>query len=128
MDQEQFQEARNQAEQMARQGYGQARRAGEEAAERASGVMQRAREKIRHVGEGVAARSRGEGPLTKSIEQVTSFIPSSGFLAAAVGSMIASAGLQMAGRKEDAMFVGQWAPALLILGLYNKLVKLEGSE
>jgi hypothetical protein len=26
------------------------------------------------------------------------------------------------------MFVGQWAPSLLILGLYNKLVKLEGHD
>jgi hypothetical protein len=27
------------------------------------------------------------------------------------------------GRREDAMFVGQWAPTLLLLGLYNKIVK-----
>ena len=26
------------------------------------------------------------------------------------------------------MFVGQWAPTLLILGLYNKLVKQHGSD
>ena len=26
------------------------------------------------------------------------------------------------------MFVGQWTPTLLILGLYNKLVKQHGSD
>ena len=26
------------------------------------------------------------------------------------------------------LFVGQWAPTFLILGLYNKLVKLLGSD
>ena len=33
-----------------------------------------------------------------------------------------------AGRSGLANFIGQWAPALLIMVLYNKLVKLEGSE
>jgi hypothetical protein len=31
-------------------------------------------------------------------------------------------------RKHDALFVGQWAPTFLILGLYNKLVKVAGSD
>ena len=32
-------------------------------------------------------------------------------------------------RKQSAsVFVGQWAPTLLILGLYNKLVKQHGSD
>jgi hypothetical protein len=29
---------------------------------------------------------------------------------------------------EAANFVGQWAPTLLILGMYNKMVKLHGSD
>jgi hypothetical protein len=32
------------------------------------------------------------------------------------------------GEDKTANFVGQWAPTFLILGLYNKLVKLEGSD
>jgi hypothetical protein len=32
------------------------------------------------------------------------------------------------GQRNVANFVGQWAPTILIMGLYNKLVKLEGSE
>jgi len=34
----------------------------------------------------------------------------------------------MLGRKDASVFVGQWAPTLLILGLYNKLVKQLGSD
>jgi hypothetical protein len=32
------------------------------------------------------------------------------------------------GQKQASVFVGQWAPTLLILGLYNKLVKQLGSD
>jgi len=32
------------------------------------------------------------------------------------------------GQEKKANFIGQWAPTFLILGLYNKLVKLQGSE
>jgi hypothetical protein len=31
-------------------------------------------------------------------------------------------------RKDWANFVGMWVPTFLILGLYNKMVKLEGSD
>jgi hypothetical protein len=34
----------------------------------------------------------------------------------------------MMGKKEQSNFVGQWAPTLLILGLYNKIVKVAGSD
>jgi hypothetical protein len=62
------------------------------------------------------------------IEEQTAKLPSDVFLWAAGGSIIGSLALQMMGEEKKALFVGQWAPTLLILGLYNKLVKLEGSE
>jgi hypothetical protein len=34
----------------------------------------------------------------------------------------------MLDRDHEALFVGQWAPTILILGLYNKLVKQHGSD
>jgi hypothetical protein len=34
--------------------------------------------------------------------------------------------LKIIGKKHDALFLGQWAAPFLILGLYNKLVKVEG--
>lgn len=50
------------------------------------------------------------------------------FLWAAGGSIVGSLLLQMAGNRERSLFVGQWAPVFLILGLYNKLVKTAGSD
>ena len=77
---------------------------------------------------GVAPREQGEGELTKQIEAYTSAIPSGTYLSLAIGSIGLSAILHVVGRKQDANFVGQWVPTILLLGLYNKLVKLEGSE
>jgi len=77
---------------------------------------------------GVTAGEYGEGPLAKMIEEQTAKLPSDLFLWAAGGSIVGSLLLQLVGDEKKAMFVGQWAPTLLILGLYNKLVKVAGSE
>jgi len=69
-----------------------------------------------------------EGPVARTIEEQTAKLPSDIFLWAAVGSMAVSLGLKLFGASKTSMFVGQWAPSLLILGLYNKLVKLEGHD
>jgi hypothetical protein len=69
-----------------------------------------------------------EGRLARTIEQQTAKLPSDVFLWAAVASMGTSLALEIAGREKTANFVGHWAPTLLILGLYNKMVKLMGSE
>lgn len=69
-----------------------------------------------------------EGPVARTIEQQTAKLPSDLFLWAAFGSIGISLALQLSGRDEKANFVGQWAPTLLILGLYNKIVKLQGSD
>lgn len=69
-----------------------------------------------------------EGPVASAIEEQTAKLPSDLFLWAALGSMAASLTLQVLGKKDQSLFVGQWAPSFLILGLYNKLVKLEGHD
>jgi hypothetical protein len=70
-----------------------------------------------------------EGRLTRGIEQRTARIPSVGYLWLAIGSMVASAGLAVfVRRKEFANFVGLWAPSFLLMGLYNKLVKIESES
>ena len=69
-----------------------------------------------------------EGTVARAIEEQTAKLPSDTFLWAAVTSMLASATLQLMGNKHAAVFVGQWAPTLLILGMYNKLVKQLGSD
>ncbi len=69
-----------------------------------------------------------EGTVARTIEQQTAKLPSDTFLWLAGGSIAASLTLKMLDRDKDALFVGQWAPTFLILGLYNKLVKLMGSD
>jgi len=69
-----------------------------------------------------------EGTIAKMIEEQTAKLPSDVFLWAACGSMVTSLAFQLVGEEKKATFFGQWAPTLLILGLYNKLVKLHGSE
>ena len=71
---------------------------------------------------------RTEGPVAKSIERQTSRVPSDVFLWAAVGAIGVSLVLQTMNRRERSLFFGQWAPTFLMLGLYNKLVKVAGSD
>ncbi len=74
------------------------------------------------------AASHSEGRIAKTIEEQTAKMPSDTFLWMAIGAMAASASLQAMGNKHASLFVGQWAPAFLIFGLYNKLVKQLGSD
>ncbi len=69
-----------------------------------------------------------EDQVTASIEKVTSKVPSSIFLAASFASIVASLSFKVAKRDHEALFVGQWAAPFLLLGLYNKLVKIHGSD
>ena len=73
-------------------------------------------------------REHTEGQVARSIEEQTAKMPSDTFLWAAVGAMAVSASFHMMGKKDASVFVGQWAPTLLILGVYNKLVKQLGSD
>jgi hypothetical protein len=72
--------------------------------------------------------AHSEGTVAKTIEAQTAKLPSDAFLWMAVGSMAVSATMQMMGNKHVSLFVGQWAPTFLILGVYNKLVKQLGSD
>lgn len=69
-----------------------------------------------------------EGPVARTIEQQTTKLPSDLFLWAAAGTMAASLVLHGTSRRESGVFLGQLVPTLLILGLYNKLVKVAGSD
>jgi hypothetical protein len=76
--------------------------------------------------------SRGEqhqeGTIAKTIEQQTAKVPSDVFLWAAMGSIGASALLQVMGKKQASLFVGDWVAPFLLLGVYNKIVKVQGSD
>jgi hypothetical protein len=69
-----------------------------------------------------------EGPVARTIEEYTAKLPSDLFLWAALGAMAVSATLKIMKKDEEALFVGQWPAPFLLLGLYNKIVKLEGHD
>jgi hypothetical protein len=70
-----------------------------------------------------------EGKLTKKVENQTAKIPSMAYLNLALGSLALSAGIKLFTRKAStASFVGLWVPTFLLLGLYNKIVKIEGND
>lgn len=69
-----------------------------------------------------------EGKVAKAIEKQTAKLPSDIFLWAALGAMAVSLTLQITQAKHRSLFVGQWAAPFLLLGIYNKLVKLEGHD
>lgn len=67
-----------------------------------------------------------EDAYTKTTERYTASVPSSAYLGLAIGAMGLSLALQLTGREKWGHFIAQWVPALLVIGVYNKLVKLEG--
>jgi hypothetical protein len=68
------------------------------------------------------------GSIHGKHESQTSKIPSTGYLAAALGAITASAIVKIVGEDDWALFVGQWPAAFLLMGVYNKMVKQHGSD
>lgn len=71
---------------------------------------------------------RKEGPVAKAIESQTAKVPSDLFLWTSMGAMAASLTLKLLGKNHTALFIGQWAAPFLLLGIYNKIVKVEGHD
>ena len=69
-----------------------------------------------------------EDQFTKTIESYTAAVPSTGYLAVAIGAMGLSLLCELAGRGKWGNFIAQWVPTWLLFGLYNKLVKLQGHD
>ena len=76
----------------------------------------------------VLRAEHAEGDIARLLEQQTAKIPSHWFLLGAFGSMGVSLVLEFAGRRRESRFVGQWPAPLLIMGMYNKLVKTLGTR
>lgn len=74
------------------------------------------------------AQKHTEGAVAKSIEQQTAKLPSDVYLWAAGGAIAASAMLQLTGKPRASLFIGQWVAPFLLLGVYNKIVKVAGSD
>lgn len=69
-----------------------------------------------------------EGAVARNIEEQTAKLPSDTFLWAAVAAMAGSLMLQASGRKHQSLFVGQWVAPFLLFGVYNKIVKVAGTD
>jgi hypothetical protein len=69
-----------------------------------------------------------EGPVAKAIETQTAKLPSDLFLWTAAGFWISSLVLHSMGKKSAAVLVGQCISPVLIMGLYDKLVKQAGHD
>ena len=71
---------------------------------------------------------REEGKVARAIESQTSRIPSDAFLWVAAGVMATSLTLKVLKKSHTALFVGQWVAPILVMGLYNKIVKIQGHD
>jgi hypothetical protein len=69
-----------------------------------------------------------EGKVMKAIEQQSAKLPTDIYLWLALGSIGLSVSYKLRGKNAEALFVGQWPAPFLLMGLYSKLVKLQGSE
>ncbi len=78
--------------------------------------------------------------MARAIERQTAKVPSDVFLWGAIAAMGASLVSQIVGSRRGmrdwrrparaplSSFLGMWAPTLLLFGVYNKIVKVHGSD
>jgi len=69
-----------------------------------------------------------EDAFTKNIERYTAAVPSTAYLGVAVAAIGLSLAAHVIGKGKWGNFIAQWVPTWLLLGLYNKLVKIEGHD
>jgi hypothetical protein len=74
------------------------------------------------------AHRHSEGIVARTIEEQTAKLPSDIFLWGALGSIGLSLYFEMNGDAQKSAFVSRWVSPFLLLGVYNKLVKLSGSD
>ena len=74
------------------------------------------------------AQRHSEGIVARTIEEQTAKLPSDIFLWGALGSIGLSLYFELNGETQKSTFVSRWVSPFLLLGVYNKLVKLQGSD
>lgn len=84
------------------------------------------RSRMSYRGTPVIRAEHAEGSFTRVIEQQTAKIPSDVFLFASLVAMGASLVFELSGRVRPSRFIGMWVGPLLVMGVYNKLVKVLG--
>lgn len=76
----------------------------------------------------VMRAEHAEGTFTRLIEHQVAKVPSDVFLFASLGCVTASVAFELKGKHRLGRFFQMWVPSLLVLGLYNKLVKIAGTR
>ncbi|MCL5105486.1 MAG: hypothetical protein M1133_15435 [Armatimonadetes bacterium] len=84
----------------------------------ATAMKEKAKETVEEAAETMKER---RGPL-KAAMAIPENAPSPFYLGMTLGSILLSLILYGLRKKEDAIFVGHWAPTFLALGLFSKLV------
>lgn len=74
----------------------------------------------------VIRTEHAESSMTRFVEHQTAKIPSDFFLFVALCAMAASLWAELTGRDRVSRFTGMWPGPLLVMGVYNKLVKTFG--
>lgn len=74
------------------------------------------------------AKDKKEGKVAKEIEDYTAEVPSDVYLWTSISVMGVSLTFKLLQKDDLALFVGQWAAPILLMGVYNKIVKTEGSD
>jgi hypothetical protein len=69
-----------------------------------------------------------EGALARMIEHQTAKIPSHVFLMTSFVAMGVSLAAEIQGRQRISRYAGMWVAPLLIMGVYNKMVKMLGTR
>lgn len=76
--------------------------------------------------ENLARKPHMDSEIQHKEREIAQNVPPSLFVTFALGSMVVSATLAVFARqKEIANFIGLWAPSFLLIGVYNKLTRLE---
>ena len=74
----------------------------------------------------VVRPEHSENTITRVIEQQAAKIPSDVFLAISLGAMATSLFFEVRNNQRVSRFLGMWVAPLLVMGVYNKLVKVLG--
>ena len=74
------------------------------------------------------ALTHGKAEIDRIAEKTSSTLPSNAFVVAALASIAVSAYMQLTGRRQWSLFIGEWAPSFLLFGIFNKLTKNLGSD
>jgi hypothetical protein len=73
---------------------------------------------------GVSNMEQTARNIDRPIDEVASRVPAAPYIAMVAASIVASAALFATGKRMAALFVGLWAPTVLNMGVYNKLLQV----